>query len=105
MKVFLTTWYYPILMGHDAEVNDPNDHSIMRQQASDNFPNPRSPSDTFPPPSRVSESRVAMKDVESTRNDDGTIVLTSKKSNIKIDKTITYVLASGELTAGKPTSH
>ncbi len=105
MKVFLTAWYYPILMGHDAEVNDPNDRPIMRP---DSFPNPRMPPDALPPPPRVSESRVAMKDVESTRRDDGTIVLTSKKSDIKLGKTLTYVLGSGELatgTTGKPPSH
>jgi len=104
VKVFLTAWYYPILMGHDAEVNDPNDRSIMRTQPGDNFPNPRMPPDAFPPP-RVSESRVAMKDVESTREDDGTIALTSKKTNIKLDRTTTYVFASGDLTAGKPPAH
>lgn len=108
VKVFVTPWYYPILMGRDAEVNDQNERSIMRPQTSESFPNSRMPPDALPPPPRVSESRVAMKDVESTRDDDGTIALTCKKSNLKLDKTTTYVLASGELTAGtaaKPASH
>lgn len=105
VTVFLTAWYYPILMGHDAEVNDPNDRSIMRPPTSDNFPDPRRPSDTFPPAPRVSESRIAMKDIESTRGDDGAIVLTSKKFNIKLDKTLTYVLAAGALIPEKPPSH
>lgn len=42
-----------------------------------------------------------MKDVESTRNADGAIELTSARSDLKLDKTTTYVLATGDLTAGK----
>ena len=42
-----------------------------------------------------------MKDVESARKADGTIELTSTHSNISLDKTTTYVLATGDLTTGK----
>jgi hypothetical protein len=38
-----------------------------------------------------------MKNVESTRNSDGAVSLTSKSFNIKIDKLTTYVLATGDL--------
>jgi hypothetical protein len=38
-----------------------------------------------------------MKNVESTRNSDGSVTLTSKSFNIKIDKATTYVLATGDL--------
>jgi len=40
-----------------------------------------------------------MKDVESTRDNSGTIILTSKRFNIKLDKTTTYVLAGDRLPA------
>jgi hypothetical protein len=38
-----------------------------------------------------------MKNVESTRNGDGAVSLTSKSFNIKLDKLTTYVLATGDL--------
>ena len=37
-----------------------------------------------------------MKDVESTKGNDGTIALISKRNNIKLDKLTTYVLAPGD---------
>jgi hypothetical protein len=42
-----------------------------------------------------------MKDVESTRQSDGALVLSSTHVNIKLDKTTTYVLATDDLAAGK----
>jgi hypothetical protein len=41
-----------------------------------------------------------MKDVQSTTNSDGVLAITSARSNIKLDKVTTYVLAAGDL---KPT--
>jgi hypothetical protein len=38
-----------------------------------------------------------MKNVESDRSSDGAVALTSTHSNIKLDKTTTYVLAVGDL--------
>ncbi|MGB7333952.1 MAG: hypothetical protein WBD25_21385, partial [Terriglobales bacterium] len=55
--------------------------------------NPAPPS----PSSNISKHRVLMKNVDSVRNSDGAVTLTSKRSNIKLDKTTTYVLASGDL--------
>ena len=43
-----------------------------------------------------------MKNVESTRNSDGTMTLTSKSFNIKIDKVTAYVVATGDLLASRP---
>jgi hypothetical protein len=43
------------------------------------------------------EHRVLMKDVESKRDPDGTVSLTSTRFNLKIDKLTTYVLAAGDL--------
>ena len=42
-----------------------------------------------------------MKDAEPTRDADGTIALTSTKNNLKLDKSTTYVLAAGDLTADR----
>jgi hypothetical protein len=41
-----------------------------------------------------------MKNVEFTRNGDGVVTLTSKRSSIKLDKTTTYVLAAGDPAIG-----
>ncbi len=41
-----------------------------------------------------------MKNVESMRNSDGAVTLTSKRFNIKLDKQTTYVLAAGDLVHG-----
>lgn len=41
-----------------------------------------------------------MKDVESTRQSDGSVVLVSKRSNVKLDKVTTYVLAPDGLIPG-----
>ncbi|MGA8300592.1 MAG: hypothetical protein WCB53_08870 [Terriglobales bacterium] len=100
VRVFLTAWYYPLLMGEDAQDRDQRDRPIMQNPNLEPFPNSRIPHDTFPP-ARVSENRVAMKDVEPTRDADGTIALTSTKNNLKLDKSTTYVLAAGDLTADR----
>jgi hypothetical protein len=46
---------------------------------------------------RTSNHRILMKNVECLRAADGTIVITSKHSNIKIDKLTTYVLGPSDL--------
>ena len=51
------------------------------------------------PETGISKHRVLMKDVESTRNSNGAITLTSKRFNIKLDKATTYVLAGDQLPA------
>jgi len=100
ITVYLTAWYYPVLMGQDAQTNDQiSDRPPMRADTG-GFPDPRTaPPSVLPPPSRLSESRVAMKDVDSERDADVAIALTCTKSNIKLDKTTTYVLVTGELAA------
>jgi hypothetical protein len=42
-----------------------------------------------------------MEDVESTRGADGAVALVSKRTNIKLDKLTTYVLAGGDLLPAK----
>jgi hypothetical protein len=87
-------------------------HSPKNWNGAGTYPDPNNPaSQPFPgrdtgrdtssappsPASSISKHRVLMKNIESTRDSDGTVALTSKRSNIKLDKLTTYVLASGDL--------
>jgi hypothetical protein len=111
--VYLTVWYYPVTIAdnHDSSPysaadpvngprpwsgsgnirNNPLGPAATRDPSAD-------PSIVPPPPgSEASQHRVVMKDVEAARNPDGALMLTSTQSNIKLDKTETYVFASGGL--------
>ncbi len=109
IQVYLTAWYYPIRMPTDENrSNDAAGSPIGRSSTGIYNPNlPTSP--PFPgaggpdvgPISSVSDVRVLMKNVESTRGSDGLVVLTSTHSNLKLDKTTTYVLATGDLMPAK----
>lgn len=107
ITVYLTAWYYPIQMRQDADhdrddCQSPGGMGIKCPLGPGNAGASRFPPDALPPsPGQVSPTRVAMKDVESTRGADGTIALTSTHSNISVDKTTTYVLATGDLTTGR----
>jgi len=115
IKVYLTAWYYPIRMATDEVSLDqppPTAATIPRrrraagpydsnQAASGPFPGSPAPSGADAPPvatANLSDNRALMKDVESTRHGDGAVALSSKRVNIKLDKSTTYVLAMGELT-------
>lgn len=119
VKAYLTEWYYPIRiptsLGPDAPSNDSIGGSIGMSRGGAPRPSPPAPSSPFPgqsgstdprdspssTSSNISENRVTMKDVEATAQPDGSVVLTSKRANIKLDKTTTYVLAT---TDEMPTS-
>lgn len=115
IKAFLTAWYYPMQLAGSDEDSDDQQNGIhgsvgvgQGRRANTPFP-PNTASDgtglSAGPTSKVSEYREAMKDVDSTHMDDGTIVLTSTRFNIKIDKSTTYVIATGDLTEqSKPVS-
>jgi hypothetical protein len=111
-KVYLTAWYYPLaspinkdsLANQSHTIDDPRRgddtgmHSGHRNPTS--LPFPASDSDPPKPPapsSEVSNHRALMKDVETTHDAQGAVVLESKRSSIKLDKATTYVLASGDL--------
>jgi hypothetical protein len=107
ITLYLTAWYYPVQMPQDGDKEDcrttgmncPTQPGMSGNGTgmSGRFP----PDPLPPPPAQISTSRVAMKDVEFAKDADGTFSLTSTHSNIKLDKTTTYVLATGDLTAGK----
>jgi hypothetical protein len=117
LKIYLTAWYYPLATERDGEPDNPMSavHGSIQVSAGGARPDPRtSASQPFPDPdtdknnttlpprphSSISKHRVLMKDIESSRNEDGTVTLTSKRFNIKLDKSTTYVLAAGDLGAG-----
>jgi hypothetical protein len=115
-KIYLTAWYYPFILPSPSD--DPNSaaNSSGRWGGAGPFPDPGSrPTSPLPgkgtdndsaggpsvPKSGVSQHRVAMKTVDSNPNADGSITLTSKHSNIKLDKQTTYVLATSDVLPPK----
>jgi len=109
IKVYLTAWYYPVARQNQdlsSGLPDADNRSTVRTGGA--FPGPRNPtsppfsagsdaSATRLPASSSSQHRVLMKNVESTRNNNGAVILTSKYSNLKLDKQTTYVLATDSL--------
>jgi hypothetical protein len=119
LKVYLTAWYYPVRIvtaspNDDAASESALSSSPVRWRKGTGGANPNGPG--LQPPdghpeatglerpratSSVSDTRVAIKDIESTHQGDGGLVLTSTRFNIKLDKSTTYVLATGDLTSAK----
>jgi hypothetical protein len=117
-KIYLTAWYYPPAPMAAPDLSyRPLDaqNSSNKNPGGTDYTEPKNPmsQQKFPPQdaddnvaatapaSSISKQRVRMKNIESMRNGDGPVVLVSAKSNIKLDKVTTYVLANGELLAGK----
>ncbi|MGB8010674.1 MAG: hypothetical protein WCF68_03610 [Terriglobales bacterium] len=118
-EVYLTAWYYPVAplnqdvssgvpdAAHDTRFGNvsgvypgqrnPNSPPLSGSDRDDNRRIPEPPA----PASDISKHRVAMKNVESTKDREGAVTLTCKQSNIKLDKTTTYVLAAADLQAAK----
>lgn len=113
-KAYLTAWYYPPAPmappnlsygppgdkrnwgGVDPTVDTtdpPNPAQKLSHQ--DNGMNADAPA------SIISKNRVLMKNVKSASGADGSVVLVSSRSNIKLNKVTTYVLAINELLPGK----
>jgi hypothetical protein len=117
VKVYLTTWYYPTsdAAGQDLQYGptqpanrtwngqgqypDPNSKVYRPFPGSDSDKGSAGAPDT--PSATPSNHRLLMKGVEPATGSDGTLTLVSKKSNIKLDKLTTYVLAGGDLIPGK----
>lgn len=117
--VYLTAWYYPLaspvskesMASQSDTVYNPrlgNNNGMHSAQRNGGLPpfgsaDPDSDKNADKPPapsSDVSNHRVAMKDVDSGRGAEGAVTLSSKRFNIKLNKTTTYVLAAGTLAAG-----
>ncbi len=111
LKIFLTGWYYPTISegGQDLQYGppepanrtwngqgqypDPNS-KVYRPFPGDDSDKKSSVPDT--PTSAASNHRIRMKEVEVERGPDGTVALTSKKSNIKLERYTTYILSASE---------
>jgi hypothetical protein len=110
-RVYLSSWYYPPVLpkegDHDRPIGiaDASHNPTMPSDPSGGGRNQRNPAapplptpddETLPPrqSADTQNHRVQLKSVQSMRNDDGILVLTSDHSNIKLDKTLTYVLAT-----------
>jgi hypothetical protein len=116
VKVYSTAWYYPTRNeeGQDLQYG-PQQPANRTWNGQGQYPDPNSKVyKPFPgsdpnqgtsvpdtPSATTSNHRVLMKDVETASGNDGTITLVSKRTNIKLDKLTTYVLASSDLVSAK----
>ncbi len=107
-KIYLSAWYYPpSIVDLAAGLPDAGPSPRFGGTAGA-YPGQRNPTgprnvggdDPTSPPPDTSPRRTAMKDVESTRDSGGAVVLSSTHSNIKLDKMTTYVFAAGEPGSG-----
>jgi hypothetical protein len=114
ITAYLTSWYYPVQLASNNDVsNQPlggihGDVGMTRGTGSRSGGTPTPPFPTSAqqgpdapsePASNVSDHRIEMKDVEGERAGDGTLSISSTRINIKLDKSTTYVFATGELAA------
>ena len=111
--LYLTAWYYPLAspVTKDSMADPSNQrlgnnngmHSAQRNGGLPPLGSADADSDKSKSPapsSEISNHRVVMKDVESGRGAEGAVTLSSKRFNLKLNKTTTYVLAAGTLGAG-----
>ena len=116
VKVFLTAWYYPTIGAAGQSLQyGPAQPANRTWNGEGQYPDPNSPaykpfpgggeSDKGAVPdthsSTTSNHRVLMNDVETSSCSDGSVTLISRKTNIKLDRLTTYVLASGDLVSAK----
>jgi hypothetical protein len=113
-KGYLTAWYYPPapIAPPNLAYGPPGEHRnwggtdptvdttdppnpAQRLSTQDNGMN------TSAPGTVIAKERVLMKNVEATRDADGSIVLVSSRSSIKLSKVTAYVLAVDESLPGK----
>lgn len=113
IKAYLTPWYYPVLTeaanqnlqygptqpanrtwNGEGQYPDPNSKVYRPFPGGDSDKSASVPDATT---SVTSSHRVPIKDVESEPSSDGGITIISRKGNIKLDKTTTYVLATAVL--------
>ena len=113
VKVYLTSWYYPSTdadaaqnlqygptQSASATWNGQGSYPSQNSKVYQPFPGRDSGTGSAVPDTPVpvtSNHRVAMKNVDSSVDDDGAIALASKHSNLKLDKLTTYVLSNGAL--------
>jgi hypothetical protein len=116
VKVYLTAWYYPSRSADGQDLRyGPQQPANRTWNGEGQYPDPNSKVyKPFPgggsdqgsavpdtPTAIAGNHRVLMEDVESARGADGAVALVSKRTNIKLDKLTTYVLAGGDLLPTK----
>lgn len=116
VKAYATAWYYPLRDAAGQELQyGPQEPANRTWNGQGQYPDPNSKVyRPFPgndpnqgtsvpdtPTATTSNHRVLMKDVETLSSSDGTITLVSKRTNIKLDKLTSYVLASSDLVSAK----
>jgi hypothetical protein len=116
VKVYATAWYYPARDATGQELQyGPQEPANRTWNGQGQYPDPNSKVyRPFPggdpnqgtsvpdtPSATTSNHRVQMKEVETVSSNDGTITLVSKRTNLKLDKLTTYVLATGDLLKAK----
>jgi len=107
LKLYLTAWYYPAVNQNPSDGIPDAAHNPKpwgggiypgRNPTSPPLSGPDASPDTFPAPaSGAANRRSLMKNIDSSSASDGVITLTSRHSNIKLDKSTTYVLAATDL--------
>jgi len=112
VKLYLTTWYYPTTNATGQNLQyGPTQPANRTWNGEGQYPDPNSKvyrpfpgsdsgkGSTVPdtPSSTTSNRRVPMKDIESARSVDGALDIVSSRTNIKLDKLTTYVLAGDNL--------
>jgi hypothetical protein len=117
VKIYLTAWIYPttVAQGQDLQYG-PQQSQVATWNGEGAYPDPnsrvvkpfpggdsKSSSDAVPnTTSAVTlRRRIPMKNVMSGKHDDGTVVIASDHSDIKLDKLTTYVFAADELRSAK----
>jgi len=113
LTTYLTQWYHPVELTLGDRFDDRPNTNGERSKRTWAAYNPN-PSDallfsgdsaqprlkTAPPPAMaVSARRVLMKDVQLERNRSGGQTLVSGHSNLKLDKSTTYILTTSEAPA------
>lgn len=116
VKLYMTAWFYPNMMeaGQDLQYGPtktaqgswngageyPTDQNMKSYKP---FPDSQEKDSTVPdtPNPVTSNHRILMRNVESGHASDGGVELVSKKSNIKLERYTTYVLAATDLAAVK----
>jgi len=116
LTVYVTPLYYPTLLepGQNLQYGPPQPASRTWNGAGA-YPDPNSPAykpfpkgdddkDKTPPDTAnpvTAKNRVPMKNVAVERGASNSVILVSKRSNIKLDRLTTYVVASGDLSQSK----
>jgi hypothetical protein len=117
VKIYLTAWVYPTsaATGQDLQYG-PQQSQVATWNGEGAYPDPNSPvvkpfpggdskssSDAVPNTTSAvtMRRRIPMKNVMSGKHDDGTVVIASEHSDIKLDKLTTYVFAADELRSAK----